>query len=598
MSALPAIDLALLVGGLLLLLGIASSKLSTRVGMPVLVLFLGLGMLAGSDGFGGIAFGDFGLANALASAALALILFDGGLRTSWQSVAAAWKPALSLSTLGVLVTAGLTGLAAWLLLDLPLMQGLLLGAIVGSTDAAAVFSVLRTSGLRLPERLTATLEVESGSNDPMAIFLTLGLVGLITAPEAPASDLLLLFVAQFGLGTLVGVGGGLLASWAVNRINLDHAGLYPLLVTAGGLVTFGAAALLGGSGFLAVYVAGVVLGNRRLVFRNGILFFHDATAWLGQIALFVMLGLLSFPSRLPEIVGPGLLIAVVLIVVARPVAVWLCTRPFGFDAREMGLVSWAGLKGAVPITLATFPLMAGVEGSALVFDVVFFVVLLSAVLQGWTLAGVARRLGLAQPSVAVPPVSVEFNALRHMDGEVVDYTVEPSARVAGQALRDVAIPEGVAVTLVVRGGAIVIPRGTTRLLPGDHVFVAMHAPLRPFISRLFDPYAETPPLRDGLTLTFAETHTVGQLHRFFGIPGPTWSEQPIADVLAREADPRLGPFRVVPADEPGFVRLVYDAAEDPEANPPVLPDAAPAAGTSAAEAPVSPRPPAAPAGTR
>ncbi|MFN3596488.1 MAG: potassium/proton antiporter [Rubricoccaceae bacterium] len=582
---MPTIDLVLLVGGLLLLLGIASSKLSTRVGMPVLVLFLGLGMLAGSDGPGGIAFGDFGLANALASAALALILFDGGLRTSWSSVAAAWKPALVLSTLGVLLTAGVTGLAAWALLELPLAQGLLLGAIVGSTDAAAVFSVLRTSGLRLPERLTATLEVESGSNDPMAIFLTLGLVGLITAPGAPVSGLLGLFVVQFGVGALVGVAGGLAASWTVNRINLDHAGLYPLLVAAAGLVTFGAAAVLGGSGFLAVYVAGVVLGNRRLVFRNGILFFHDATAWLGQIALFVMLGLLSFPSRLPGIVGPGLLIALVLIFVARPLAVWLCTRPFGFDRREVGLVAWAGLKGAVPITLATFPLMAGVEGSARIFDVVFFVVLLSAISQGWTLAGVARRLRLAQPSVSVPPVSVEFNALRHVDGEVVDYTVEPSARVAGQALRDVAIPEGVAVTLVVRDGTIVIPRGTTRLLPGDHVFVAMHAALRPFVSRLFDPYAETPPLRDGLTLTFAETYTVGQLHRFFGIPGPTWSEQPIADVRAREADPHLGPFRVLPADEPGFVRLVYDAVAE-------------AAVAAPAAAPVSPPPPAAPAGTR
>ena len=561
--------------GVLLLLGIASSKFSARLGMPVLVLFLGVGMLAGSEGLGGIAFEDYGFANSIGSVALALILFDGGLRTSLASVRAAWKPALSLSTIGVLLTSALTGLAAAWVLEVPLLHGMLLGGIVGSTDAASVFSILLTSGVKLPERLTATLEVESGSNDPMAIFLTIGLIEVIMGEAASAGGLLLLFVLQFGVGGLVGLTVGYVAAWTVNRINLDHPGLYPVLALAFGLLAFGLAAVLGGSGFLSVYLAGIVLGNSPIVFRRGIFLFHDAGAWLGQIMLFVMLGLLSFPSQLLAVAGHGLLVAVVLILVARPVAVVISAYPFRFSTKEMVFLSWVGLKGAVPITLATFPLMAGVEGSVELFNVVFFVVLVSAVTQGWSLPVVARWLGIGEPSSPTPPLSVEINALRHVDGEIVEYTVAPSARVAGQALRNLALPNGVVVTLVVRGTEVIMPRGATALRPGDHVFIAMRTRLKPLMDRLFDPYAETPPLENGLQLAFHAKSTVGQLHRFFGIPGPTWSNEPIVSLLeaTEQGLPgRLGPFLVSPSDEPDYVTLTYipepEQVEGAEVAPP------------------------------
>lgn len=555
------VETLVFLAGLLLLFGIASSRLSARLGMPVLVLFLGVGMLAGSEGLGGVAFEDYGLASSVGSVALALILFDGGLRTSFGSVRAAWRPALALSTLGVVVTSAVTGLAAAWILGVPVLNGLLLGAIVGSTDAAAVFSVLRTSGLQLPERLAATLEVESGSNDPMAVFLTLGLIGVITGTADSAADLAQLFALQVGVGALVGVGVGRAAARAVNRADLAHGGLYPLLALACGLLAFGLAAVLGGSGFLAVYLAGIVLGNGPLVFRRGIFLFHDAVAWLGQIALFVLLGLLSFPSRLVAAAGPALLVAVVLIAVARPLGVALSMLPFRFRPRETALLSWGGLKGAVPITLATFPLTAGILGSAYLFDVVFFVVLVSALTQGWSLPAVARRLGLGRPAPDAPPLSVEITALRRVDGEIVDYTVAPSARVAGQRLSALALPDGASVTLVLRAGEMIVPRGTTALRPGDHVFVAMRTRLQPVIDRLFDPGAETPPLEDGLALEFAADATLGQLHRFFGIPGPTWSETLLQTVLEGE-DARLGPFLVEPAATGDLVRLTVAPETD------------------------------------
>ncbi len=554
-----SINTVMLLAGILLLLGIASSKFSARLGMPVLVLFLAVGMLAGSEGLGRIAFENYGFANSVGSAALALILFDGGLRTPLGSVRAAWRPALSLSTLGVLLTSALTGLAAAWVLDVPLLHGMLLGGIVGSTDAAAVFSVLRSSGLTLPERLTATLEVESGSNDPMAIFLTLGLIGIITGTADSAGALLLMFVLQFGVGALAGVGVGRAAAWSVNRVNLDP-GLYPLLAMAFGLLAFGLAAVLGGSGFLAVYVAGIVLGNSTIVFRPGIFFFHDAAAWLGQIVLFVMLGLLSFPSHLLAVAGDGLLIALMLIFVARPIAVVASALPFGFRPRELAFLSWVGLKGAVPITLATFPLMAGVPGSEVLFNAVFFVVLISAVTQGWSLPIVARWLKLGRPADPAPPISVEINALRRVDGQIVDYTVAPSARAAGRLIRELALPEGAHITLVARGGAVIMPRGATALKPGDHVFVAMRTRLKPLLDRFFDPESEPSSLTPGLTLGFRAESTVGQLHHFFGIPGPTGATEPVGSLLNTDSErraARLGPFAVTPGDEPDYVTLTY-----------------------------------------
>ncbi|MFZ0407125.1 MAG: potassium/proton antiporter [Cyanobium sp.] len=476
---------ATLIGGLLLLLGIASSKFAARLGVPVLVLFLVVGMLAGSEGVGGIPFEDYQLANNLASVALALILFDGGLQTPLGSLRKAWRPALSLSTAGVLLTSLITGLAAAWVLKMPLLHGLLLGSIVGSTDAAAVFSVLRSSGLKLPERLTATLEVESGSNDPMAIFLTFGLIGVITGQADSVGDLVKLFLVQYGAGTLIGIGIGRLATIAINRIQLEAPGLYPLMALAFGLLAFGAAAVLGGSGFLAVYVAGIVLGNSTIVFQRGIFLFHDAIAWLGQIVLFVMLGLLSFPSRLLAVSGQGLLIALVLIFVARPLAVFLTATPFGFNRRELVLLSWLGLKGAVPITLAIFPLLANVTDSHRIFNAVFFVVLISALTQGWSMPLVARWLGLGHKAAPTPAVSIEINALRHVDSRIVDYTVMASAPIVGCKLKDLGLPDGVVMTLLVRNKDVIMPRGETSFQVGDHVFVAVRDQLQAGIDDLF-----------------------------------------------------------------------------------------------------------------
>jgi len=312
-----------------------------------------------------------------------------------------------------------------------------------------------------------------------------------------------------------------LATWSINRINLDYPGLYPLLALAFGLVAFGLAAVLGGSGFLAVYIAGIVLGSSSIVFRRGIISFHDATAWLGQIVLFVMLGLLSFPSRLLAVAWEGLLIALVLILVALPLAVWASALPFQFKRRELTFLSWVGLKGAVPITLATFPLLAGVPNSGQIFNAVFFVMLLSALTQGWSLPLVARWLHIGRPADPTPALSVEINALRQVDGEILDYTVKARTHVAGQRLRDLALPDGVVVSLIVRGREVVMPRGTTVLMPGDHVFVAMRIRLEPLINRLFEPDPEPPELPVDLALSFHAAATVEQLLGFYGLPLPT-----------------------------------------------------------------------------
>ena len=372
------------------------------------------------------------------------------------------------------------------------------------------------------------------------------------------------------MGALVGVGVGAAAVRLVPRVRIDQPGLHPILILSFGALAFGLAAVLGGSGFLAAYLAGIVVGNRTTVFRRGVLAFHDAAAWLAQIVLFVMLGLLSFPSRVFATAGAGLALAAVLIFVARPVAVALSAGPFGFRLREMALLSWGGLKGAVPVTLATFPLLAGISGGEALFDVVFFVVLVSAVVQGSSLPAVARRLGLGTDAAPPPPLSVEVNALRHLDGEIVDYTVWPSARIAGQRLRDLTLPDGAAFSLVVRGDEVIVPRGATPLRPGDHAFVAMRSALKPLVDRLFDPDAATPPLPVGLTLHVAASATLGQLHRFFGFPGPTWASAPVASLLeakadvaatADEASVRLGPFAVTPGPEADLVTLTVVEVE-------------------------------------
>ena len=392
-----AVDRLLLVAAALIIVGIISSKFSARLGLPVLVLFVGVGMLAGSDGLGGIAFDNYVLAHGVGTVALAIILFDGGLSTRTAAVRVALRPAFMLATLGVVITTGIVALAGMWLLDLPPLAAILLGSIIGSTDAAAVFSVLRTSGIHVRKKLASILEVESGANDPMAVFLTVATIQVMTGVREPGPGLILMFALQMGIGALVGVGIGRGSVWAINRVRLEAAGLYPLITAAAGILAYGAAATLGGSGFLAVYVAGITIGNAELVFRRGTLLFNDAAAWLGQIVMFVMLGLLAFPSRLDEVFVSGIIVSVVLIFIARPAAVAAILIPFGIRPREIAFISWAGLKGAVPIVLATYPLMLGVPLGGALFDLVFFVVLLSTILQGWSLPFVARRLGLQLP---------------------------------------------------------------------------------------------------------------------------------------------------------------------------------------------------------
>ncbi len=512
------IDGLILFSGVVILLGIASSKLSARLGVPVLVLFLTLGMLAGSDGIGGIQFENYPLAHGIGTIALVLILFDGGLGTTWDAVRDVWKPSLSLATLGVAVTAIVVGAAAVLVLKFTWLEALMLGSIVGSTDAAAVFGVLRLGRVSLPNKLVATIEIESGSNDPMAIFMTIGCVELLTGERELGINLVGFFLTQMLVGAIVGIGMGTLAVRSVNRINLGAAGLYPVLVTSFCLLTFGLTAWLSGSGFLAVYLAGIVVGNRKLVFQRGIRMFHDAIAWLAQIIMFVMLGLLSEPSRLLGVGMYGLLIGAVLILVARPLAVLVSLLPFRFNWRELAFISWGGLKGAVPITLATFPLLFGAPKALLIFDVTFFVVVLSALVQGWSLPLAARLLKLEMPQPPSPPVTLEISSLRNIDSDIVDYTVTEESRASGRMVRELALPSGVVIALISRDDEIIPPQGNTLIQPGDHVILVLRPETRPVVDRIFSSQHRThSSLPEQLEFPLRPSTTVRELEEIYGI---------------------------------------------------------------------------------
>ncbi|OQX67504.1 MAG: K+/H+ antiporter [Sorangiineae bacterium NIC37A_2] len=529
------IDKLLLVGSLLMILGILSSKFSARAGLPVLVLFLGLGMLAGSDGIGKIAFDNFATAHAIGTVALAFILFDGGLRTPLENLKLAWRPSAALATLGVFVTSAVTGVVAMYVLDISLLEGLLLGSIVGSTDAAAVFALLRSAGVHLRKRIGATLEIESGANDPMAIFLTVGLIEVLTGEVELGPGLLRLFVMQMGVGLGVGFLLGKLSVRLINRINLAAAGLYPVLTAACGVFSFGLAAALDGSGFLAVYIAGIVLGNSKLVFQKGTLLFHDGIAWAGQIVMFVVLGLLSSPRALLEVAGPSLLVAVALTFLARPLAVLPILLPFKFSARELTLISWVGLKGAVPIILATYPLMSNLEAGSKIFNVVFFVVLISALVQGGTLPWMARTLGLEEPPTPEPPLSLEIMALQDVDAEIIDYAVGDESPVAGRLLRDLALPEGAVVAMIARDRMLIPPRGTTEVRSRDHLFIVANREARAPVDAIFA-------RRHGERLSLPRTEfslrgttTVADLALMYGIPLNEAPERTLEEVVRRHS---------------------------------------------------------------
>jgi cell volume regulation protein A len=481
----PLATAILLTGvGVLVAVGVLVSRTSGRIGVPAALLFVAVGLLAGEEGIGRIRFEDYGLTFRLGTVALVLILFDGGLNTTWAAVRRVFAPAATLATLGVLGTAGLAALGAWWA-GLPVALALLFGAIVSSTDAAAVFSVLRGGGVELRRRVGTLLELESGVNDPMAVILTLAFTGFAVRGDAPgwrvAADVLLQLVVGLGGGVAIGFGARALLS----RARLSAAGLYPVLSIALAFLAFGLPSLLWGSGFLAVYAAAVVMGNGPLPYLSGLRRVHDALAWFSQVSMFLLLGLLAFPSRLWAQAGVGIELSLALAFVARPAVVALCLAPFGFTLREMLFVSWVGLRGAVPIILATFPILAGVAGARGVFDLVFFVVVLSTAVQGASIRWLARRLGLEQPGPPAARAVLELVSTRDLPGEVLTFYVEPASAVAGARIGDLPFPEDSAVMLVVRGRSMVAPRGRTVLLPGDHVYVFAAPQDAPLVRLLF-----------------------------------------------------------------------------------------------------------------
>lgn len=456
---------------ILLLISVLVSKISDRLGIPALLLFLILGMLAGSDGPGGIYFDDPALAQFVGIVALVLILFSGGLDTEWNRVRPVIKEGLILSTLGVFITALVVGLFASVLLGFSLVEGLLLGSIVSSTDAAAVFSVLRSKGISLKGQLKPLLELESGSNDPMAIFLTVGLIQLITQPDLSPVNLIGLFVLQMLVGAVLGYGMGRVMLFLINRLKLGYEGLYPVLTLSLVFLTFGLTDVIGGSGFLAVYLAGIVLGHHDFIHRRSLLRFHDGLAWIMQITMFLTLGLLVFPTRLVPIIGIGFLIAGCLMFIARPISIFIGLILSALDWREKTFMSWVGLRGAVPIILATFPLLARLQQADLIFNVVFFVVLNSVLLQGTSICHVARWLGVDAPAIPKRVYPIEYTPMGGLRSELKELSVPFDSNMAGKAIVELRLPDDFLVILIARENDFVLPSGGTVLQGGDTLLV-------------------------------------------------------------------------------------------------------------------------------
>lgn len=481
----PTATAALLAAiGILLVLAGLASPLSNRLGVPALVVFLALGMLAGSEGIGGIPFDDYALAFRLGTIALVLILFDGGLNTSPAALRRAAGPAVVLATVGVVATAALTA-GAGILLGLDPMTAVLVGAVVSSTDAAATFAVLRSSGVRLRESTAATVEVESGLNDPMAILLTTLATEIALERSVGAGGVARLLIEQFGVGALIGIGGGFVGRGMLRAVRLPAAGLYPVLTLAIAFLSFGIATLLRGSGFVAVYATGLVLAAGSLPYGVGVRRVHDALAWLSQIMMFTVLGLLVFPSRLLPALGVGLGLAALLALVCRPLAVAPILALMRLPRHENAFISWVGLRGAVPIILGAYPAVAGYPRGDDIFHLVFFVVLASSFVPGATVGWAARKLGIADPGPPPPPASVELVSLRELPGDFVWYHVAPASAVAGSFVRDLPLPEGCLVTMIVREREVVVPRGSTTLQNGDQVCVFVLPEGRALLDLLF-----------------------------------------------------------------------------------------------------------------
>jgi len=478
------IEYILLVGSVLILISIAIGKLSDNLGVPTLIIFMVVGMLAGSEGPGGIDFDDPKLASSIGIVALVFILFGGGLDTRWSDVRGVFIPAVGLSTFGVLVTALSVGGFAYFFLGVPLEYGFLLGAVISSTDAAAVFSVMRSKNVSLKGKLKPLLELESGSNDPTAVFLTVGFLEIIRFPETSLVDLLGLFVLQMGLGGVFGYFLGKAMVQLLNRLRFSYEGVYPVFALAFACLIYSSTAVLQGSGFLAVYIAGIVLGNSDFVQKKSLLRFFDGLAWLSQIGMFLTLGLQVFPSRLLPVVNIGLLVSGFLMFIARPFSVFIALAATKFHWKEKLFISWVGLRGSVPIILATFPLLAGIPQAELLFNLVFFIVLTSALLQGWSIPLAAHLLGLTRPAERKKSHPLEFEPIAGSDTELVDLTVPFHSEVVGKSIVELGLPPDSLVVLIGRGETYIVPSGGTVFEPGDTLLVLVNMNNLPLVREI------------------------------------------------------------------------------------------------------------------
>jgi cell volume regulation protein A len=514
MASLDQVSIAILLGAVLVMAGILSSLLALRFGAPLLLVFLVIGILAGDSGPGHLEFDDVRTTYLVGSVALALILFDGGLRTRFQSIRAVLAPSMALATIGVLLTAAITAPAAKYALDLNWTEALLVGAVVASTDAAAVFLLVHAQGLRLRPRVGATLEAESGSNDPFAVFLTLMLVELISVGHSSPGHVLMELAREAVLGGIVGVVGGRVMVIALNRVALPQ-GLHAPFVLTTALVIFGVAQMAHSSGFLAVYLAGIIVGNRPTRAHNSVVTFLDAATWLAQIVMFVLLGLLVSPHRLGASIGPAVVIAFVLMLVARPIAVFLCLLPFRFNWREKVFIAWTGLRGAVAIFLASIPMLVGLSKAYLYFDVAFVVVIISLLLQGWTLAAAARRLHVALPRSERGPRRVELDLPGQLEQELVGYPVRSKSLYFRRGL----IPSWSKPTLVIRNEQILTPSEADPIAPGDYIYLLAPPERAEALDRFFvdmQPSSAPDPHLLGHFVVSGE-HTLSELAEIYGV---------------------------------------------------------------------------------
>ena len=461
----------LLIGSLLLLISIIVGKTSYKFGIPTLLLFLVIGMLAGSDGIIGINFDDPKLSQFIGVVSLNFILFSGGLDTSWTSIKPILKEGLALSTIGVLLTALTLGVFVWYVTDFTIYESLLLGSIVSSTDAAAVFSILRSKNLSLRENLRPTLELESGSNDPMAYVLTIAFLTLVVNQDQSVASVIPMFFLQMILGGIAGFGFGKLSKLIINNIKLGFDGLYPVLAIALMFITFSATDFIGGNGFLAIYICAVYLGNQDLIHKSNILKMFDGLAWLMQIVLFLTLGLLVFPSQIIPYMGIGMLISLFLIVIARPVSVFISLMFFKMKLRRKLYISWVGLSGAVPIVFATYPLLAGIEKASIIFNIVFFISVTSILIQGTTLSLFAKWLNVALPEEDKKINEIDQLILNLPKSSLKEFEISSTCTVAGKRIVDINFPKSAFIVMIKRGNEYIRPGGSTLIKENDILMV-------------------------------------------------------------------------------------------------------------------------------